>query len=595
MKKGLAGIILLLLSVMVLAQEVKFQASANQTVSMGDQFKLVFSVNKKVQDIDYPNLKDFNILSGPAVSSNSSIQIINGNMSRTEEYTYTFYLSPKKEGTFNIGSALATINGKDYSSNPLQINVIKGHQKQQEKNQYGIGKEDIFLKATATNTNPYLGEQTIVTYKLYFKVQVEDLMNPQLSTFPGFWAKSLLEDGKKFKQYVEYVNGSQYYVAEIAKLALFPQKSGKLSIDPKGVDAIVQVKDNSRANPYFSPFFFNYKNIEVPVKSNALSFNVKSLPSKGKPAEFTNAVGNFSLESSIDLQEVKTNEPITLRYKLSGSGNIDLAEVPDVQFPPDFTVYEPKINQKINRTANGISGTKIIEYLLLPRNPGDYTLPSLSFSYFDVNKNSYVKLSTPSYDIHVEKGEGQDAMADYSGVNREEIQYIGSDIRYIHTSAQLKPFKGFFIQSPWYIVLLLLPVVLFISGMLIWRKELKKRSNLSLMKYRKATGLAKKRMKKAYAVLQQNDLLLFYEETSKALWGYMSDKLSIPVSDLSIDTLSASLQNHRIDQKMSDEIIRLIDQCELARFAPGDHDVTPEDIYHHSLDVIRKLEKELRS
>ncbi|MCB2221184.1 MAG: BatD family protein [Bacteroidetes bacterium] len=614
MYKFITGIlsILLLGSVQLAGQDVTFKASSKNVVRTGERFQLTYSINAEGQNFRGPDLKDFRVLSGPSTSQSSRIEIINGNVSQRVDYTFTYVIQAGEEGIFDIEPARITVDGKTIESNPIKIQVVKSSSQQQGAQQGGSQRgtpqgsqddlsNDVFLKAVVDKTTPYQGEQVIITYKLYFRINISNLIFDKEPSFKGFWVDDLLENPQKFTQYQETYNGQLYQVAEVRKFALFPQQNGKVEIQPAKLTCQAQVQNkNSRSRDPFDsffndPFFNRFKTIEVPLSSNGITMNIKPLPASGKPADFSGAVGNFDFSSSIDRTSLKANEAINLKFTVSGTGNVELVDKINVKFPPDFEVYDPKISKNINDGQRGISGKKTFEYLLIPRTEGEFTIDPVNFVYFDLNKKQYVTLKTPEYNISVAKGDGSAANVTYSGVNRSDIQYIGSDIRHIKTTNPGLIVTGnYFFGSTLFYLLLLVPFALFILFTIIWKNELKKRSNMALMRNRKATSIARKRMKKAESFMKENNKDSFYVEVSQALWGYLSDKFSIPMANLSMDTVSETLQQKEVKEETIKQFMDTLNNCEFARFAPGESHGTMENIYNEAVNIITLMEKELK-
>lgn len=611
-------LVLIFFSKSVLADEVKFTASTRMIVEVGKQFQLTYTLNAQGTNFRGPALNDFLVLSGPNTSSSSSIQVINRKMTQSVTNTFTYYLRAIKEGTFTISPASVKAGNKYYRSNTLTIKVVKsgtnanvsqqsiaGQKRQQVQPQTRSETKDVFLKATANKTNPFQGEQVIVTYKIYTKVPIAQISIDKLSSFPGFWSKNLLDDNERLKQSTEIINGEEYITADIRKIALFPQKTGKLEIDPMELECIAQIRKQktrrTTSDPFFDSFFddpfFNrsYQNVEKSLKSNPLTINVKPLPLKNKPANFSGAVGNFTFKSSIDRTELKTNEAITLKYTISGKGNIELINKLNVSFPPDFEVYDPKITNRIKTSPLGMSGSCTFEYLLIPRNPGQFNIKPVYFSYFDINTKQYITKSTPDYSIKVEKGSGTLANISYIGVNQEDIKYIGSDIRHIKSNIlNLQKINVYFFGSTAFYLLMIIPVVFFILLIIIWKNQTKKRNNISLMKNKKATKVARKNLRKAHAFLKSGSKEEFYIEISQALWGYLSDKFNIPRAELSMDSVNDALLKKKVNKEIIRQFIDTLNNCEFARFAPGDSSSTMDEIYREALEIISKIERELR-
>jgi len=595
------------------AQDVHFKASAKNVVRVGERFQLVYSVNGEGKNFRPPTIEGFDVLSGPSTSQSSSIQIINGSVSRTVDYTFSFILQAKgEEGMFDIPAAEVTVDGKTYKSNPLKIQVIKGgatQQGQQQGSNEGQGgttiqdlKDDVFVRAVINKSSPLQGEQVVITYKLYFRINIASPEFKKEPAFKGFWVNDLLQGRKSLPQYQEVYNGQNYHVAELKKVALFPQRSGEFKIDPLevNVQAQVRAKTQSRSRDPFDsffndPFFNRYQTVELPLSSNPLTIQVKALPSANKPADFGGAVGNFNISSEIDRTELKTNEAINLKFTVSGTGNVELVDKLNVSFPPDFEVYDPKVTKNMNYQGNGVSGKKSFEYLLIPRAVGNFTIDPVSFTFFDLAKQQYVTLTTPSYDIKVEKGSESDADITYSGGNQADIRYLGSDIRHIKVSVPDFTIIGtFFFGSAAFYILLAAPLFLFLLFVFIWKNELKKRSNLALMKNRKATKVARKKMKKAEGFMKANSRDAFYEEVSQALWGYLSDKFSIPLANLSIDTVNETLEARDVKEETITKFTETLNNCEFARFAPGDSHAAMEGIYNEAVNLVSHMERELK-
>lgn len=596
------------------SQDITFRASAKNVVRVGERFQLVYSVNGEGKNFRPPVIEGFDVLSGPSTSQSSSIQIINGSVSRTVEYSFSFILQAKgEEGIFDIPAAEVTVEGKTYKSNPLKIQVIQSGQTQQGQQQGGSEsgggttlddlKEDVFVRAVLSKASPLQGEQVVITYKLYFRINIASPEFTKEPSFKGFWVNDLLQNRQSLPQYQEVYKGQNYHVAELKKLALFPQRSGEFSIDPLEVkvQAQVRAKTQSRSkDPFFDsffndPFFNRYQTVEVPLTSNPLSIQVKPLPSANKPADYSGAVGSFNISSEIDKTELRTNEAINLKFTLTGTGNVELVDKMNVSFPPDFEVYDPKVTKNMNYQANGVSGKKTFEYLLIPRAAGNFTIDPVSFSYFDLSKQQYVSLTTPSYEIKVEKGDDSESNFTYSGGNQADIRYLGSDIRHIKVSKpDFRLVGSFFFGSILFYGLLAVPLVLFILFVIIWKKELEKRSNLALMKNRKATKVARKKMKKAEGFMKENRKDAFYEEVSQALWGYLSDKFSIPLANLSIDTVNETLRAKEVKEETIQKFTETLNNCEFARFAPGDSHTAMEGIYNEAVNLISHMERELK-
>lgn len=596
------------------AQAVDFKVSAPGQVSLGERFRLTYQINADVDDFTPPELVGFRVLSGPNRSQSSSIQIINGRVNQSINISYSYVLVATQEGELSIPSAKIKVDGKIYNSQKRRIIVGASNNQAADNNstttQSAQGKgqlksDDVYVKVFVSDRDIYIGEKTIVTYRIYTKVPISNLSVDKLSSFVGFWSVDLLDDNQKLNQRREIINGEEYIVADLKKTALYPQKTGDLTIQPMSLTCLAQVQTSrkkTRTNdPLFDsffndPFFSNsYRNIEMNLKSKPIKVHVKPLPDKAKPVDFSGAVGDFTLGSNIDHKELKANEAITLKYTISGEGNIDLLPDLDVNFPPDFEVYDPKITSKTRKNSRGISGYKTYEYTVIPRSAGDYEIPSTSFSYFNPKTNSYKTLSSDSYQIKVGRSDNSSQNISYGGRTKEDVRYLGKDIRYISLLPyELEPLDHFFFGSAMFYIYLIVPLLLLLIIVLVWRKERAKRRNVSLMKNKNATKVAKKRLKEAKSFLKSKAEAEFYNEMGSALWGYVSDRFSIPLAELSIDTVSGKLLAKQVKEEIVKEFVDTLNDCEFARFAPGDKASTMEKVYQQGIDVISKIEDQIK-
>ncbi|MCX6281427.1 MAG: BatD family protein [Bacteroidetes bacterium] len=609
---------LLALFVPGFSQDVTFQGSAKTTVSVGESFTLTYTLNNQGSDFRGPRLNGFDIISGPFTSTSSSIQSINGRTTMSVRYSFQYILQANKEGTFDIPPATIMVDRRTITSNAISIKVMKnasgqnpggGNQYNQNPQQQGsvqTGTNDIMLKAFISNPNPMQGEGITLIYKIYLKPTIAGInfTNVKDPSFPGFWSQKLSKDNEKLKQYTQVIDGQQYIVADLKKFTLFPLKSGKFIIEPMELDCQARVQQKGRArtgDPFFDDFFndsfFNNSvaTIERNLKSNLLNVNVKPIPSTGVPDDYAGAVGNFTFHTELDRTKVKTNEAINLKCVVSGEGNLQLIDKLNIIFPPDFETYDPKISNDIRSSDKGVSGSQVFEYLIIPRKPGTFNLKPISFSFFDLKKMKYVSLSSPSYIIEVEKGTGEAANVTYTGANHEEIKYIGSDIRHIKNQVFPLSRSGvYFFGSLIFMLWLIIPLLLFFAFILLFRKFSERRSDVVLMKNLRATKVARKRLRKAELYFKEQKQEEFYVEISQALWGYLSDKFSLPIAELSIDTVRQTLVDKAVSEEIIQSFLDTLNNTEYARFAPGEKSVNMERIYNEALALISRIERELR-
>ena len=596
----------------------KLTVSSKKQVVVGERFQVVFEANAEGKNFQAPSFQGFNVVGGPFTSTSSSFSMVNGSMTHSVKCTYTFALQAFQEGTFHVGSASLTVNGNKVSSEPFDIKVVpddgsnagtssggggQGGQQQSTSDPQVSGK-DLFLKVIPSKRTAYVGEQLTLTYKLYTKVPVSSLSVSKSPSYAGFWTKDISDNnGGNLRQSSEYVNGVEYTTAEIQRIVLVPQRSGSLTLDPMSIECVAQIRterNNSRSNDPFEAFFNdpffnrNIVNVRKELVSQPFNLEVKNLPENGKPASFAGAVGNYNFKADIDKDVLSTNEAVTVTMTVSGTGNIELLQMPEPVFPPDFEVYDPKITTNVSNNANGISGTKKAEYLAIPRRAGDFTIPAMEFSYFNPSTGTYQTVQTEPYAINVLKGKDSDEGGGIFTSNQEDIKYLGSDIRHIMTGdPHLKPAHTTFFASPAYFVALIALLLLFIILLFALKKREQMSKDTAANRNRKADKVARGRLKNAYQHLKAKDQDKFYIEMSQALWGYIADKLGIERSKLSMDTVNETMKSKNVPDELTQQFVDTLNSCEFARFAPGSAEEKMDDLYRRGIDVISKAEKVL--
>ena len=584
------------------ADGITFSANAPEVVVSGNQFRLSFTVNsQKVRDFRAPNMKGFGVLMGPSRST----QYQNYNGVVTNSITFTYILMAEKEGTYTIPGATIVADGNNYTSNSVEIKVLPPDQSsssagssnsaRSSRNQANSGKitdKELFMTATASKTNVYEQEAILLTYKVYTQVNLTAL-DGDIPDLKGFHTQEVeLPNQKTYS--LEHYNGRNYNTLVWRQLVLFPQQTGKIEIPSVTFEGTVSQMIAS-ADP-FDAFFNggNYVKITKNIVTPKLTINVKELPA-GKPANFSGGVGEFTLSSSINTQELKTNDAVTIKLVISGTGNMKLINTPEVGFPQDFEIYDPKVENKFNLTRNGLSGNKVIEYLAIPRHAGVYTIPPIEFSYFDLKSQSYKTLKTDAYTLNVAKGEGNSDQVVANFTSKEDLKVLGQDIRYIKTGdTHLTKKDDYFFGSISYYLWYIIPLGLFIAFLAINRKQAMENANVAKVRTKKANKVATKRMKNAGKLLAEKKSEAFYDEVLKALWGYISDKLSMPVSQLSKDNIEEKLQKHQVNEELIKEFINNLNECEFARYAPGNQDEKMDKIYTSAIDVISKMENSIK-
>ena len=588
----------------VIAQNTKLVASVNKnTVAVDEQFKLTFKVNAHGENFTPPDLSDFRLYSGP--NQSSSMQWVNGVMSSSISYTYI--LSPRKVGKLKIGQAEITVGGKVYKTEPVYIKAIKSRAqsksqiKKQPKNTSSNGgnaslesqlKENVFMRASVSNKNPYVGEQLTASYKLYYRIDPVNLAADKLPSFKGFAAEDV--ELKTNQAPDEVLNGVQYRVLLIKQSVLFPQKSGELEIDPLKLKTVLRIRTQNRRRSMFDQFFGGYQDVSFEVQSPSLKIKVKPLPSAGKPKSFGGAVGNFAYETSLDNDSVGENEAINLKVLANGSGNIALIPEPGFDFPVDFEVYDPKVSTDKTVSASGMRGKKSYEYLMIPRHSGLFEIEAKPFSFFDPNKEKYVEVPAKTFQIQVgEVSEADDPSAVNFARRKEAVKFVGKDIRFINTGDPLLQSKDeTFFNSTGYYLGLLSPFLMLALGLFAQGRMKNQNTNIELIKRRRAGSVAKKHLQKASALLKESKLTEFYQELSAALFGYTSDKLNVERSDLSKQRISDALRAKSVDESDITEWESLIEACEMARFAPSS-DADAQQLLSRADQNLQNLERSL--
>jgi len=602
-----ALIVLMFVGFLAMADNVQFTMEGPDVIAAGEQFRLSFTLTENGSDLQLPDLSNFDVLMGPSTSQSSSIQIINGKTTQTSSFSYIFILRAKKEGKFTIRPASIKINGKTYESNSLNIQVVKGqpqmaagqsaqpgNQQQQDETPTGIiSKDNLFVHIAVDKTNVFKGEQILATVKLYISqnVPLNGFDEVKLPSYEGFWTKEInIPTQVSFTR--EVYNGKIYQVGTLKKTILFPQQIGAIRIDPFEITCLVRQRVRKQQG-FFDDFFDNYRVVKAKVVSDPVIINVKNLPNQ--PANYSGAVGNFSLLGTIDKSNVKSNEAVTLKLNISGSGNLTLINPPKIELPTDFESYEPKTTDKTIANNNGLSGSVAFEYLFIPRFAGNFTIPAVQFVFFNPSSHQFETRSTEPFNIRVEKGKDDGGSAVVNSYSKEDVRMIGKDIRFIkQNKAKFKPSGSSFYGTFEFYMIYILSLIGFAVFYILNRKKIKESANIALIRNKRANKVALKRLKEASVFLKSNQAEKFYEAVIKALWGYLSDKLSIPVADLSRQKTSSSLLEKEIEPEVVTELMKIIDDCEFARYAPAAFSGTMKEVYDGAARVMGIFEKQIK-
>ena len=591
------------------AQKLVAQVSKNKVVT-GEVFQISFTVNGNMSGFKPPSFSDFDVYSGP--NQSTSMQIANGNMSQTVSYSYM--IAARKEGKFTIGSASCIINNVKSESNPIAIEVAKGNpqqqqqRQQQQQNPFGgafgneepqqdpqnISAEDLFIRTYVNKKQCYLGEQIIVTQKIYARTNIthRGMQGGKFPSFDGFWSKAEEKKGN-LPINTETLDGVSYGVVEFSQTYLFPQRTGKLTIDPLELDWVVRVKAKRQQSLFDQFFGGGGQDVVAKLKSKSVVIDVQALPEKGKPENFTGAVGNFSFNAKLNHNKVKANESINLKLTVTGKGNINLVSTPKINFPDGFETYDPKVNETIS-TAGGVSGTKTYEYLVIPRKQGEFILKDINFTYFDAEKKQYITLPSPEIKITVDAADPNSSGNVQVYNPKHEIQTEENDIRYIKTGdLKLQAVDEEFFASWKHYATLGLIAFLFIGFMIARNNYVKSQSDVVGVKQKRAIKIARKQLALAEKFKNENKQDAFYNEVLTALNSYVSFKLNIPVADLSKDNITENLMKRNVSTETIKKLISTLNDCEYARYAPAAAEKDLNLVYNNTIELITKIENEL--
>lgn len=597
--------ILFLTAVPSFTQDFEIKAYVNKSsVRLNQQFELNVELSgrdvQRVSDPEVPVLDGFASFIG--TSNSTSMQFVNGRMSVSKTFKHHFLAST--EGKFQIPAITVRYKGETYSTDVIDIEIVKGTSPQQRSSRIPGSPNDpqdlseqLFLKASVDKRRVYKNEPVIISYKIYTTVNVTNYGVSQLPSTVGFWSEEF-EMPQRLTSFTEFVNGRQYQVYEIKKMALFPQGSGQKTLEPMVIECEVQLpRRRRRSRDIFDSFFddpFSRNTKRVGIQSNSISIEVLPLPEKGKPSDFSGAVGSFSIRSSVDKTRVKTNEAITLKVNISGTGNIKIVPQPKIDFASDFEVYDPKINESIKRSSGQISGSKLFEYVIIPRFPGQQSIKPVTFSYFDLPSKTYRTISTDTKVISVAKGDDQFVNVGI-GSSKEDVRFIGQDIHYLQTRIpEFQRKNSVFYKKTFFYVILIFPLII-LGTAFAYRAHLDKlSSNVAYARSRKANHMALSRLKDANKQMKANNLSGFYGEVSKALMGFIGDKLNVASAGLITDEVDKMLHVQKIEENTVSSYLDCLKTCDYKRFAPGDsNNLAMSDFFEKAKKAIINLEKEI--
>lgn len=600
------SLIVLTSSKLLFGQDIVVTTEAPSVVTVGEQFRITWTVNSKGGSLEAPEFKDFYLLMGPQTSFSQSTSVINGKVTQTVKNSFSYYLQATKEGKYTIGPAKYIHKKDEIESRSVTIEVIdaedqsrtesavadKDNNRTEAEQSSGIKSSDLYVRLLVNRNKVTMGEHIVATLKIYSRINLSGIQEVTFPDFNGF-LKTDLETPALRTLERENVNGQIYNTGVLQRFLIYPQKSGKLTIEPSTLTVLLQERTRNN-DPFFGDFFSSFSNVPKMLATLPVEIEVSPLP-VGAPASFYGTVGSISMSSGIDKDTISVNEALTLRLKIEGSGNLKLSSPPEFILSPDIEIYEPKVVPRLKETANGTEGSKTFEYVLIPRHHGQFEIPPVSYSYFDPDQGRYITLKSDIHNFYVRKGEGDNEEAQVFGsVSKENITYLGKDIRYIHSeNIKLRKSSPLIVSRSSFIIMYISALLIFII-IIVWRREhLKRNADLARVRNRKAARVASNRLKSAGRYLKEDKEEEFYSELLRALWGYLGDKLNITVSDLNIHSAAYLLSEKDIDDETISKIINVIEACEYSRYSPKGEAKDKKEIFTSADELIKYIENEI--
>ncbi len=602
MRRYIISYVLFFIAASLYAQSLS--VNAPKRVDQGEQFRLQYTINTdnatnfRIGEIP----EELEVLFGPSRSAQSSYQVVNGHASSSSSITFTYLLYANKKGTYTIPAAHIKVGGKNISSNAIKITVTASsnkhtsrsarmHDDVDEESQMrragtNISSKDLFIRVSANKKRVHEQEPILLTYKVYTLVDLTQLEG-KMPDLTGFHTQEVkLPQQKSF--HIERVNGRNYRCVTWSQYVMYPQMTGKLQIPSITFKGMV-VLQNRNVDPFEA--FFNGGSGYVEVKKNIIapSISIQVDPLPKRPVGFSGGVGHFNITAQLNKKEVKAGEPISIRVIVGGIGNLKLIKQPEIKFPKDFDKYDAKLMDKTKSTTNGVEGNMIYDFLAVPRNQGRYKIPAVEFTYYDTNENSYKTIKTNSFIINVTKGAGKGSISDYGDMK-------DSDIRPIKTGESDKyNMNDFFFGSVLYWSILISLFVVFVILLIVFRKKAMDRTNIGKMRGKKANKIAVKRLHKANKLMLAGKRKEFYDEVLRALWGYMGDKMNIPVEQLSRENIKEKLLAYEVDEETINKFVNMLDECEYERYSPGDIEGNMNKIFESARMTIMRIEGVVKS
>ena len=593
MKKFFLYNILFFLALSLSGQDVTVEAEYPSVVTVGQQFNVSWTINADDGEFAAPSFDGFYKIMGPQTSRSSSRQLISGKLSQHVSQSYTYYLQAVQEGKFTIPPAKFTLRNKAYFSDSMRIEIVGSQQGAGSAGGAEPSGNDLFLSLSLNRKEIFLGEHILATVKIYTRVTLSGINEIKYPSFNSF-TKTDLPTPPLTSLREENVNGTVYGAGTVQQFLLYPQVTGEIEIDPVQMSVLVQQKIN-KSDPFFGDFFSSYQTVHRVVASQASKIIVKPLPG-AKPNDFSGVVGKLKIDAALSKDSVDVNDAVNLKITISGTGNLKIAAAPKLKLPSDIEVYDPKINDEIENSATGTSGNKTFEYLLIPRHNGDFSIPAVTYSYFDPEKERYEYLTIDAFSLHARKGDEQSkGITVYGGVAKEDVQYLGKDIRFLKSeSGRLRKSANMVLTMNLFYSAYAMATLAFLIILFVRKEHIRRNSDIILVRNRKAGKVAGKRLKAASVCLRNNQIDNFYDEILKAMWGYLSDKLTIPVADLNRNNTISALKEKGVNEVKIDSLTSILDKCEYARFAPSASETEAGNIYEEASQFIKSIENSIR-
>lgn len=568
--------------------KVIFEVEVPSHIIAGKPFKVELMVNASAKDAKLATPQGLQLLYGPAISSTTSMRIVNGKRSSSRSTIFTYTFLAEKEGNYVIPEASVVVDGSTYRSASRRIKVFGAEAVAEDMptESGSISSQDLYIVATPSKQRVYEQEAITINYKLYSRLENPQFTNITLPDYEGF-VQYVQNDGSNAQFQAEQVNGKLYYTATFHSVVLYPQRAGKLTIKPAEFEMLVNMPISNPQRSIFDAFFDNFQQVSKQLRTKPITIDVQALPSP-KPEGFNGAVGQFTLSSEIPTKVLKTNESFTMKLLLEGYGNIKLAQIPEPKLPEGFETYDPKETDDTGVSGGQTRGSKSMEYFAVPRHVGDFVIPAIPFSYFDPAKGSYQTITIPEVKLHIDKGDNSEATTTTGGTNREDVKYIDRDIRYLKSGNTTTPLTRAQWHNAWWFYLLV--IVLLIGAIAVDRKLEADNADTASNRSRKAGKTAQKYLKIASKMRSKGEASAYYEALLKGLSDYLSAKFHIPLSELSKDNIRTTMTRLDVSSELTEEAINTLSALEIARYTPSESEERVE-LYDQATEVIEGIQK----